>query len=39
MRDRIIHAYDRVDLTMVWLALTKRLPALEAFLTEQTGRS
>ena len=32
MRDRVIHAYDRVDLDMVWFALKKRLPALQEFL-------
>jgi uncharacterized protein with HEPN domain len=39
MRDRVIHAYDRVDLDMVWVALTKRLPVLRDFLEQQTGRS
>jgi uncharacterized protein with HEPN domain len=39
MRDRVIHAYDRVDLDMVWVALTKRLPVLHDFLVEQTGES
>jgi len=32
MRDRVIHAYDRVDLDMVWFAPKKRLPALQEFL-------
>jgi uncharacterized protein with HEPN domain len=37
MRDRLIHAYDNVDLDMVWFALTKRLPALKEFLEKQIG--
>ena len=39
MRDRVIHAYDRVDLDMVWMALKKRLPVLREFLEQQTGDS
>ena len=39
MRDRLIHAYDRVDLDMVWVALKKRLPVLRDFLEQQTRRS
>jgi len=32
MRDRVIHAYDRVDLDLVWFALQRRLPTLESLL-------
>ena len=39
MRDRVIHAYDRVDLDMVWFALKKRLPALQGFLERQADQS
>lgn len=39
IRDRVIHAYDRVDLDMVWIALKKRLPVLHDFLVQQTGPS
>jgi len=37
MRDRLIHAYDRVDLEMVWFALKKRLPVLQEFLEKEVG--
>lgn len=35
LRDRLIHAYDRVDLEMVWFVLQRRLPMLIAFLELQ----
>jgi len=38
MRDRLIHAYDRVDVEMVWTALNKRLPSLLAFLEQQAAK-
>ena len=39
MRDRLIHAYDRVDLEMVWEAMDRRIPALLRFLEEHAPGS
>lgn len=33
MRDRLVHAYESVDLSIVWLAIQDRIPALLAALT------
>ena len=39
LRDRLIHAYDRVDLEMVWAALEGRIPELRRFLEQQVPES
>lgn len=31
MRDRLIHAYDAVDLTEVWRTVVRDVPRLESF--------
>lgn len=33
MRDRLVHAYESVDLSIVWLAIQERVPALLSALT------
>jgi len=38
-RDRLIHAYDNVDLEMVWNVLQRRLPSLIQFLELQVRNS
>lgn len=35
LRDRLIHAYDRVDLDMVWIVVQRRLPMMLKFLELQ----
>lgn len=39
LRDRLIHAYDHVDLEMVWIMLQKRVPMLLQFLEEYAPKS
>lgn len=39
LRDRLIHAYDRVDLEMVWAVLDRRVPELMRFLEQQVPES
>lgn len=35
LRDRLVHAYDRVDLDRVWIVLERRLPVLRTFLEDR----
>jgi uncharacterized protein with HEPN domain len=35
MRDRLIHAYDRVDWQIVWQTVTTEVPALIEFLEKK----
>lgn len=37
MRDRLIHAYDDIDLDTVWRVATQEVPALRASLTPLRG--
>ena len=34
MRDKLIHAYSEVDLTLVWKTIHKRLPELKSFIDD-----
>ena len=34
MRDKLIHAYSRVDLSLVWKTILKRLPELKSFIND-----
>ncbi len=34
MRDKLIHAYSEVDLTLVWKTIHKRLPELKSFISD-----
>jgi len=34
MRDKLIHAYSKVDLTLVWKTIHKRLPELKSFIDD-----
>jgi len=32
MRDKLIHAYSKVDLKLVWMAIKQRIPELKSFI-------
>jgi len=34
MRDKLIHAYSKVDLSLVWKTIHKRLPELKSFIDD-----
>ena len=34
MRDKLIHAYSKVDLSLVWKTIHKRLPELKSFIND-----